>query len=200
MTEYDLAATRWSASATVDARRKGDEENDLTFRFVGSDSAMYASMDGFSKGERRWMPIEADVGPVNGTGGAALLDALTAAEVRDVHEDVRRTLVGELPIRFVTKLLGLDVELGKDGVRPEQLGGFARIDIGLSRDGAPRTLSVLGSTIESPDLPDTWRERATHIEFSARIDDLGKTKTIPALPRTSELLPLANSAGGGRGG
>ncbi len=199
VSEYDLAAARWSGSATVDARAKGEEKNDLTFRYVGSDNAVYASMDGLSKGERRWMPIEAGAGPVDGTGGAALLDALAAAEITDVHEGERRMLIGELPIRLVTKLLGLDVELAKDGIRPEQLGGFARIEIGLSRDGAPRTMSVLGSTIESPDLPETWRERAAKVEFSARFNDLGKTNAIPALPRESEMLPLADSDGGGQG-
>ncbi|MGQ0464381.1 MAG: hypothetical protein ACT4QG_03560 [Sporichthyaceae bacterium] len=191
--EYDLAATRWSASATVDARRKGEEKNDLVFRFVGSDSAVYATMDEFGRRERRWTPIEAGTAPVDGTEGAALLDALSAAEVTDVREGERRTLVGELPIRFATKLLGLDVELGKDGVRPDRLGGFARVEIGLSRDGAPRTLSVPGSTIESPDLPDAWRERATHVDFTARFDDLGEPKTIPALPSESERLPLPGS-------
>ncbi|MGQ0844123.1 MAG: hypothetical protein ACT4QF_08295 [Sporichthyaceae bacterium] len=197
--EYDLAAARWSGSATVDARRKGAEKNELRFRFVGSDSAVYASMDGYRRGERRWTPIEVGAGPVDGAEGAALLDALSAAAVTDVREGERRVLVGELPIAFVTKLLGLNVELGRDGVRPERLGGFARIEIGLSRDGAPRTVSVLGSTIESPDLPDTWRERAARVEFGARIGDLGRTKMIPGLPRAAELLPRVDSSGGGQG-
>lgn len=196
---YDLAAARWSASATVDVRRKGDARRDLTFSYLGDDSAMYASLDQPDQGERRWLPVEAGSGPVDGTDGAALLDALTAATVTEVRAGERATLIGHLPIRFATRLLGLDVSLRKDGVQPDQLGGFAAIEIGLTSGGAPRTVSVLGSTLQSPDLPEKWREEAVRIEFDGFLRDLGKSKSIPALPRESELLVRGNSPDGPRG-
>lgn len=196
---YDLAAARWSGSATVDVRRKGDPKRDLTFRYLGDDDAMYASLDRPDQGERRWLPVEAGAGPVDGTSGAALLDALTATTVTELRAGERATLIGELPARFATRLLGLDVALRKDGVRPDLLDGFAAIEIGLTRGGAPRTVSVLGSTLQSTNLPEKWREEAVRIEFDGFLRDLGKSTTIPELPRESELLARGDSPGRPRG-
>lgn len=193
---YDLAASRWSASTTVDVRRKGDAKRALKFSYVGDDSVMYASLDRPDQGERRWLPVRAGAGPVDGTDGAALLDALAAATVTEVRAGERTTLIGELPIRFATRLLGLDVALRKDGVRPDLLAGFAAIEIGLTSGGAPRTVSVLGSTLQCLNLPEKWREEAARMEFDGFLRHLGRPTAIQDLPRESQLPARNDSAHG----
>jgi hypothetical protein len=195
--EYDLAADRWAGRAIVDVRRKGDAKQDLRFRYVGTADALYAALDRSEEGERRWIPVASGAGPVAGDG-TALLDTLAATTVTEVRPGERLTLIGDLPARFATRLLGLDVALRKDGVQPDQLAGSARIEIGLTRDGAPRTVSVLGSTLQSANLPEPWRKEAARMSFDGRVRELGKPKSIPPLPRASTVATQGDSTGGPR--
>ncbi|MGQ0467911.1 MAG: hypothetical protein ACT4QG_21660 [Sporichthyaceae bacterium] len=184
---YDLNASRWSLDSTVTVlgERAGGKRA-VKLRYVGTDTVAYSEL---SAGPRRWLPLELDRSPGSGSAGVALVDALEATRVVQVRTlNGERILLGEVPTPFAVQMLGMVPDLLVEGVRPELLRGFAPIEIVLDQAGRPAKVAVLGSTLQSLDLPEPLLRLARTTQYTATFANLGTAKAPAPLPRDADVL------------
>jgi hypothetical protein len=162
----DLTGRRWSVRLTLDGAAAGSDTDSL--RVVGVGRSAYLSSTGWpSRLRGRWLRIEPSAAAEALQVGVDPTENLPAAvaAVADVDADTLRratagtTLTGTLPARQALGLLGLEADLGTQGVAVAELTGSARVLVTVGPDGRLRRLRVDGATFRSsPALPGTAAE------------------------------------------